>query len=542
MCPLYPFHIIILYLCLLLPLLLAVVQGAEELSGLKLLTKRTLPKSIDFDPPQVQKLQEQNYTEVKLTLTFDDQDPPDNRENSYLQVNIKSDDRQIASASHHQANDSSEYDIILDLNKVPGYKNERNWSWTFNVSGNFLGFAKIHANAKLVDLNKESKDLEQSKDFKLPVSVVRKKTIQSKLFSYSVAVLVSLAYINMGCAMDLKVVKDTLKKPIGPMIGFICQYICMPLIAFALGFVFPASEAFGQRASTHAPMQLGLFVTGCSPGGGASNIWTVMFGGNLDLSITMTAISTFAAFFMMPAWIFSLGQVIFKSDEDRPIIIPYYKICIYAFCLVIPLSIGLLIARYAPRVSKFLVRILKPMALFLIMFIIIFGVYANLYIFRLMTWPVFLTGMGLPWIGFAIGCTLARLCKRPPADIIAIAIETGVQNTGMSIFILWFTLDQPLGDMTAVVPVAAAIMTPLPLLAGLCIKTLVEKYYTQHSASSSETMKGVCGIIKGTNTTEKMSNQLDTMVYEDNFKESESTQKLMLTPDTPIDGQTAPSR
>ena len=56
--------------------------------------------------------------------------------------------------------------------------------------------------------------------------------------------------------------------------------------------------------------------------------------------------------------------------------------------------------------------------------------------------------MGLPWIGFAFGCTLARITKRPPADVIAIAIETGVQNTGMAIFILWFTLDQPLGDMT----------------------------------------------------------------------------------------------
>ena len=56
--------------------------------------------------------------------------------------------------------------------------------------------------------------------------------------------------------------------------------------------------------------------------------------------------------------------------------------------------------------------------------------------------------MGLPWIGFAFGCTLARLTKRPPEDVIAIAIETGVQNTGMAIFILWFTLDQPLGDMT----------------------------------------------------------------------------------------------
>jgi len=45
-------------------------------------------------------------------------------------------------------------------------------------------------------------------------------------------------------------------------------------------------------------LQLGLFITGCSPGGGASNIWTLTMGGNLDLSITMTTISTFASFGM----------------------------------------------------------------------------------------------------------------------------------------------------------------------------------------------------------------------------------------------------
>ena len=72
MCPLYPFHIIILYLCLLLPLLLAVVQGAEELSGIKISNNRAFPTEINFDPEEVSKLQEQNYTEVKLTLTFDD--------------------------------------------------------------------------------------------------------------------------------------------------------------------------------------------------------------------------------------------------------------------------------------------------------------------------------------------------------------------------------------------------------------------------------------------------------------------------------------
>ena len=145
------------------------------------------------------------------------------------------------------------------------------------------------------------------------------------------ALLISVAYINMGCAMDLDVVKESLRRPVGPAIGFVCQFLVMPLISFALGYFF-----------NNPAMRLGLFVTGTSPGGGASNIWTLMFGGNLNLSVTMTAVSTFAAFFMMPLWIFTLGQLIFS---DSPIIIPYYKICTYAFCLVVPLGIGLLISR-----------------------------------------------------------------------------------------------------------------------------------------------------------------------------------------------------
>ena len=66
----------------------------------------------------------------------------------------------------------------------------------------------------------------------------------------------------------------------------------------------------------------------------------------------------------------------------------------------------------------------------------------------MMTWQVLLSGMGLPWLGFSFGFAIAKILKRPMEDVIAIAIETGVQNTGMSIFILWFTLDHPLGDMT----------------------------------------------------------------------------------------------
>ena len=143
----------------------------------------------------------------------------------------------------HQEN---QQEVYLNLNDIDFNQNANNWTLMFNLTGKFLGFTEIRA-----DLLNEAK--ESVLDKTMDVSVVRKKTIQSKLFSYSVAILVSLAYINMGCAMDLEVVKKTLKKPIGPTIGFICQYLLMPLISYGLGFIF---------GSGNTAMRLGLFVTG----------------------------------------------------------------------------------------------------------------------------------------------------------------------------------------------------------------------------------------------------------------------------------------
>jgi len=493
MCPLYPLHIVLLYLCLILPLLLAVVQGSEELSGSILgASKGSLTFGAHYNGTYLNldnlRTQEQNVSELEVSCydcPFDTSDD--------LRLILSVSDPHIASLeSVHELQQQKELredgEVVIDLKSMDPTASG-NWTVPFNITGEFLGFTLVKA--KVVSAAASTDENQPEKSMK--VAVVRKKTIQSKLFSYSVAILVSLAYINMGCAMDVQVVKQTLRKPIGPLIGFCCQYIAMPLIAFGLGFIF----------YDNAPMRLGLFVTGCSPGGGASNIWTVMFGGNLDLSVTMTAISTFAAFFMMPAWIFSLGQHLILNDERYDIVIPYYKIAIYCFFLVIPLSIGLLIARYLPRVSAFMVKILKPLALFLILFILIFGIWANLYIFKLMDWQVFVAGMGLPWIGFAFGCTLARALNQPRNDIIAIAIETGIQNTGMSIFILWFTLDHPLGDITAVVPVAAATMTPFPLLAALTSKKLLEMYRSRQgygltdSAGDLEAAEANGDVIKG---------------------------------------------
>jgi sodium/bile acid cotransporter 3/5 len=120
----------------------------------------------------------------------------------------------------------------------------------------------------------------------IPVSVVRKDTNLQLIFTVVVGVLVSINNINMGCFIDLEKIKSVLRKPVAPVIGFACQFLFMPLASFAIGLLlFPDNISW----------RLGLFVLGCCPGGTASNFWTLLFDGDVDLSITMTFISTLAA-------------------------------------------------------------------------------------------------------------------------------------------------------------------------------------------------------------------------------------------------------
>lgn len=88
---------------------------------------------------------------------------------------------------------------------------------------------------------------------------------------------------------------------------------------------------------------------------------------------------------MMPLWIFTLGSTIFDRGH---LTIPYARIAYMAVGLVVPLSIGLLIQRYLPKLAKLLVRILKTFSSLLIIFIIIFAIVTNFYLFELFTWQV----------------------------------------------------------------------------------------------------------------------------------------------------------
>ncbi|XP_048504994.1 ileal sodium/bile acid cotransporter-like [Athalia rosae] len=351
---------------------------------------------------------------------------------------------------------------VLDPSDVE----DSTWKSCLNITANFLGRADVVISIASSAGNKSSEALE--------VIVIREERVIDTLFTVCVAVLVSVLYINFGCAMDWDICQRTLKKPVGPTIGFFCQFLYMPLLSYVIGLILFPDDA---------EMRIGMFFSGVSPSGGASNIWTALLDGNLNLSVTMTTISTLAAFAMMPLWIFTLGRSIFHKGD---LVVPYSKIAMFAVSLIVPLAIGYIIQKKLPRVCRLLVRILKPFSSLLILFIIVFAIVTNLYLFQLFSWRIIVAGIGLPWLGYLFGMIVAWVLKQPRPDITAISIETGVQNTGISIFLLRFSLPQPAADLTTIAPVAVAIMTPIPMTIWFIGKLINDRRKKSLAASSEK--------------------------------------------------------
>ncbi|VDM67504.1 unnamed protein product [Strongylus vulgaris] len=162
-----------------------------------------------------------------------------------------------------------------------------------------------------------------------------KRSLQSEklthIFVASVVILITFANILMGCevgvsdrgrSLDMDTVFATIKRPVAPAIGFFAQFLIMPLLSYAI-----AKSVFVSRGLFS--MALGLFITGCSPGGGASNFWTLLLDGNVNLSVTMTFISTLASLgaifeLMMPFWISVFGQEFLQGfSSESKIHVPY---------------------------------------------------------------------------------------------------------------------------------------------------------------------------------------------------------------------------
>ncbi len=258
--------------------------------------------------------------------------------------------------------------------------------------------------------------------------------------------LIQLIMFGMGATLAISDFTRILKMPKAVLFGIILQFSIMPLMGYGL------ASAFGFEPAIAA----GVILVGTCPGGVASNVMTFISKGNVALSVTMTACSTFIAPFMTPLLMKLLAGTLVE------IVFLDWVINIFKM-IIIPISIGLIFNRVVQgldREGKWIERGLSLIAMLAICFIL--GIIIAGSRDKLLTIGISLVTVSIlhNLAGYFFGYVGGRLARLDEGSCRTVAIEVGLQNSGMATALAVSTLKDPL------VALAPAIFGPWMNVSG----------------------------------------------------------------------------
>lgn len=252
-----------------------------------------------------------------------------------------------------------------------------------------------------------------------------------------------LAIVMFSIAIDLTPAdfKRLAQSPKPVLVGLFSQFVVLPALTFLLVLT----------VQPQASVALGLILVAACPGGNISNFITHRAGGNAALSVSMTAFATVGAILLTPANIAFWGSLYEPSAEIlRATSIDPVSIAItVGLMLVLPLVLGVTLNVQRPQITARVRRPLQWLSMGIFVAFIVLALAAN--------WQNFLTFAGLiaglvivhNALALAGGFTTATLAGLSPFDRRAVTIETGIQNSGLGL-VLIFGFFGGLGGMAVV--------------------------------------------------------------------------------------------
>ncbi|MGE6629748.1 bile acid:sodium symporter family protein [Bacillus sp. NPDC077027] len=229
-----------------------------------------------------------------------------------------------------------------------------------------------------------------------------------------ISYLLGIIMFGMGLTLSAEDFKELFRKPLHVLIGVVAQYTCMPLIAFIL--------AYGLKLP--AEIAVGVILVGCCPGGTASNVMTFLAKGNTALSVAVTTISTLLAPVLTPVFILIFAQS-WLPVSPSALFISILQVVLF------PILLGVFVKLTFKKQVSYAVQGLPLVSVIGIVVIIAAVVSANkeqIIQSGLLIFAVVILHNGL---GLLLGFLIAKWCKMDYASQKAIAIEVGMQNSGL---------------------------------------------------------------------------------------------------------------
>jgi len=263
---------------------------------------------------------------------------------------------------------------------------------------------------------------------------------------------ITIAFIMFGVALGIKTKNfvDVFRKPGSVVVGFLSQFVLLPALTFLVVVAF--------RDYITPTVGLGMILVAACPGGNISNFMTSLSKGNAALSVSLTAIATMVAVVLTPLNFAVYGNWFTKilaadaASLVRPLEIdPVEMFKAVLILLGIPLILGMSFNYKFPLTTG---KLIKPMQILSIMLFLgmVFILFRKNYDFFLQYIKfIFIIVLIHNSLAFLTGFSIATLTRRSKADRRAITIETGIQNSGLALVLLFnpkiFPADLELGGM-----------------------------------------------------------------------------------------------
>lgn len=230
--------------------------------------------------------------------------------------------------------------------------------------------------------------------------------------------------LGMGLSLETSDFRRVIRMPKAALVGFVNQLVFLPLIGLAICILFNLPPV----------LAVGLMVLAACPGGVTSNLISHVAKGDLALSISLTAVTSFITVITIPLITSFSLEYFLGANED--ISSPVKDIMIQVFGItVLPVSIGMIIRR---RSLAFARRMEAPMrvASVVIFIAVVVGLIVKEHAMIADSFAsVGLATMSLNIITMTLGFFSARALKLKLPQAITITVETGIQNGTLAIVI-----------------------------------------------------------------------------------------------------------
>lgn len=230
-----------------------------------------------------------------------------------------------------------------------------------------------------------------------------------------VPLLIQIIMFGMGTTLGLGDFARVARMPKAAFVGVGLQYVVMPLLGAFLAW------SFGFQGALAA----GIILIGASPGGVASNVITYLAGGNVALSVTLTAVSTMLSPFLTPLAMTVLAGTYLELDAGE-------MMWSIVRLIIVPIAAGFVANALLRQYSHWrdrLLPIVSMVAICLVLAILTAAARDQLLeAAAVMVVLVLLHNCG----GYLLGYWGARGAGLGEAEARTVSVEVGMQNAGMA--------------------------------------------------------------------------------------------------------------